>query len=534
VEYDYALNNASVLDGTGNPAYHASIAISGGKISRISPRPLHGKVTISCDGLTVCPGFIDIHSHSDVVPLAEQTVKRKMTSEKVMQGVTTEVNGNCSFSAAPLSDAHVDLLKDFMEPLGHFKYDIAWTTYAEYLTAIERAGLATNFVGLVGHGTLRIAVMGMQGRKADADEKKKMSSLLDDALNDGAFGLSTGLLYTPGSYADPSELIELCKVVAARYGIVTSHLRDYGDNLERSINEALNWSRSTGVRLQISHCMVVGQANWGTASKAVALIEKARAEQLDVAFDQYPYTAGMTDLRAALPPWMADGGPEDFRKRLQDPEARNRAGRDMTAGLESWESISRNIGWDNVVIGFCEGRKDLEGKSVSHSARESGKSSEDFVFDLLLTEPTTPLIVIHMMNENDVRLIMRHPLQMFGTDGIPTTGKTHPRTLGSYPRILSKFVKEESVLTVQDAVRRMTSFPASRVGLRDRGIVTEGLAADLVVFDHRRIKDRATFDEPNQYPEGIEHVFVNGVPAVRDGSYQASYSGRVLKPTMSP
>jgi N-acyl-D-amino-acid deacylase len=187
-----------------------------------------------------------------------------------------------------------------------------------------------------------------------------------------------------------------------------------------------------------------------------------------------------------------------------------------------------------VVIGFCEGRKDLEGKSVSHSARESGKSSEDFVFDLLLTEPTTPLIVIHMMNENDVRLIMRHPLQMFGTDGIPTTGKTHPRTLGSYPRILSKFVKEESVLTVQDAVRRMTSFPASRVGLRDRGIVTEGLAADLVVFDHRRIKDRATFDEPNQYPEGIEHVFVNGVPAVRDGSYQASYSGRVLKPTMSP
>jgi N-acyl-D-amino-acid deacylase len=238
----------------------------------------------------------------------------------------------------------------------------------------------------------------------------------------------------------------------------------------------------------------------------------------------------MTDLKAALPPWTAEGGPDEFKKRLHDPRSRQRAKLDMAQGLERWESISRRIGWENVVIGFCESRKDLEGKSITQCASLEGKTAEDFVFDLLLTEPTSPLIVIHMMSEADVKFLMRHPLQMFGTDGIPTPGKTHPRTLGSYPRVLRKFVIEDGVLTMQDAIRRMTSFPASRLGLRDRGIVAEGFAADLVVFDPERVRDKATFEQPNQYPEGINHVFVNGVAAVFEGNYQERYSGKVLTP----
>lgn len=530
MELDYALNDALVYDGTGNPPRRASVGIAGGRITQISSIPLQAKSRIGCEGLAVSPGFIDMHSHSDVVSLAERELKRKMTSEKVMQGVTTEVNGNCSFSAAPVSQEYKHLLANFMETLGHFDYTITWKTYREFLNTVEKARLATNFVGLVGHGALRIAAMGMQSREANDRELTLMKSMLDDSLSGGAFGLSTGLLYTPGSYAGSRELVELCRVVAAHNGIVTSHMRDYGDHIEDSVNEVLGWARATHVPVQISHYMLVGQSNWGRSRNAADFIDAARKEKLDVAFDQYPYTAGMTDLKAALPPWTAEGGPDEFKKRLKDPKSRQQAKLDMVQGLERWESISRRIGWENVVIGFCENRKDLEGKSISQCASKEGKSAEDFVFDLLLAEPASPLVVIHMLSEADVKFLMRHPLQMFGTDGIPTPGKTHPRTLGSYPRILRKFVIEDGVLTIQDAIRRMTSFPASRMGLRDRGIVAEGFAADLVVFDPERVKDRATFEQPNQYPEGINHVFVNGVAAVFEGEYQESYSGRVLTP----
>jgi N-acyl-D-aspartate/D-glutamate deacylase len=530
VELDHAFNDALVYDGTGNPPRRASVGIAGGRIIQISSKPLQAKSRISCEGLALCPGFIDMHSHSDVVSLAERGLKRKMASEKVMQGVATEVNGNCSFSAAPVSQEYKHLLADFMEPLGHFDYAITWKTYRDFLSTVEEAGLATNFVGLVGHGALRIAAMGMQSREANDGELAMMKSMLDDSLSGGAFGLSTGLLYTPGSYAGSQELVELCRVVAAHNGIVASHMRDYGDHIQDSVNEVLGWARATHVPVQISHYMLVGHLNWGRSRNAADLIDAARKEKLDVAFDQYPYTAGMTDLKAALPPWTAEGGPDEFKKRLKDPRSRQQAKLDMVQGLERWESISRRIGWENVVIGFCENRKDLEGKSISQCASIEGKSAEDFVFDLLLAEPASPLVVIHMMSEADVKFLMRHPLQMFGTDGIPTPGKTHPRTLGSYPRILRKFVIEDGVLTIQDAIRRMTSFPASRMGLRDRGIVAEGFAADLVVFDPERIKDRATFEQPNQYPEGINHVFVNGVPSVFEGEYQESYSGKVLTP----
>jgi N-acyl-D-amino-acid deacylase len=530
MEHDYAFNNALVYDGTGNPPRKASVGIGAGRITQISSKPLQAKNEINCGGLALCPGFIDMHSHSDVVSLAERELKRKMTSEKVMQGVTTEVNGNCSFSAAPVSEEHKHLLADFMETLGHFDYAITWKTYREFLSTVETAGLATNFVGLVGHGALRIAAMGMQGREANEMELAIMKSMLDDSLSGGAFGLSTGLLYTPGSYASSQELVELCKVVAAHNGIVASHMRDYGDHIQDSVDEVLGWARATRVPVQISHYMLVGQSNWGRSRDAADLIAAARKQELDVAFDQYPYTAGMTDLKAALPPWTAEGGPDEFKKRLHDPRSRQRAKVDMAQGLERWESISRRIGWENVVIGFCESRKDLEGKSITQCASLEGKTAEDFVFDLLLTEPTSPLIVIHMMSEADVKFLMRHPLQMFGTDGIPTPGKTHPRTLGSYPRVLRKFVIEDGVLTMQDAIRRMTSFPASRLGLRDRGIVAEGFAADLVVFDPERVRDKATFEQPNQYPEGINQVFVNGVAAVFEGNYQERYSGKVLTP----
>ena len=530
MELDYAFNDALVYDGTGNPPRKGSVGIARGKIIRISSQTLQANTRINSQGLALCPGFIDMHSHSDVVSLAERGLKRKMTSEKVLQGVTTEVNGNCSFSAAPVSQEYSHLIADFMEPLGHFDYTVSWSTYREFLSTVEKAGLATNFVGLVGHGALRIASMGMKNREANEAELSRMKSLLEESLSGGAFGMSTGLLYTPGSFAGPQELTALCGVVAEHKGIVASHMRDYGDHIQDSVGEVLGWARATNVRVQISHYMLVGQANWGKSKIAAELVDAGRKSGVDVAFDQYPYTAGMTDLKAALPPWTAEGGLEEFKKRLRNPGVRQRAKSDMIQGLENWESISRRIGWQNVVIGFCENRKELEGKTIVQCADEEGKSVEDFVFDLLLDESSSPLIVIHMMNEGDVKSLMKHPLQMFGTDGIPTPGKTHPRTLGSYPRILRKFTIEDGVLTMQDAIRRMTSFPASRMGLNDRGLVAEGFAADLVIFDPARIKDRGTFEQPNQYPDGVCHVFVNGVAAVFEGEFQENYSGVVLTP----
>jgi N-acyl-D-amino-acid deacylase len=526
---DLKIEGAQVIDGTGRPGARADVGIKDDRITAIGD--LHREPAgsnLHASGKVVAPGFIDMHSHSDW-----RLWENRRAESKVRQGVTTEVVGNCGFSPAPVSDEFLADLRGFAlhVPAG---MDFHWRSVGDYLKAFDASGTALNVAQLIGHGTLRVAAMGFARRSPTSAELSRMQKLLADGIEDGAWGLSTGLIYAPGSYATTEEIVALATVAGRHRGFYASHIRGEGATLLDAVQEAIHIGREADLPVQISHVKAAGRPNWGKVADALALVDAARDEGLDVMADVYPYTASSTMLRALLPDWALEGGIDAMLERLTDPDVRARIRRDVEAP-PTGQSLLDRIGWENVMVSSCTRRKDAEGKRISELAASRGMDALDAALELIVAEGGRGSMILFQLDERDLRRALVHEAVMIGSDGSAlapylAAGKPHPRSYGTFPRVLGEYAREERVLTLPQAIHKMTALPARRLGLKDRGVVAVGARADLVVFDPRRVADRATYQEPHQYPSGIEHVLVNGSFVIKDGAHTGSLPGRLLIP----
>jgi len=526
---DVVFKEASIIDGSGNPWFFGDIGIKDGKVRQIGRLASNARRILDLRGLVACPGFIDMHSHSDM-----NILTNPRATNKIMQGVTTEVTGNCGISPAPVNEEKVSQLKGYMSFMSK-GLDWSWKSLDDYFVKLKRERILVNIAPLVGQGTIRIAVMGFDERKPKPEELNKMKGLLKDTMEEGAFGFSTGLIYPPGCFSETEELIELAKILRDYDGIYATHVRGESYTLIDADEEAIRIGREAGVGVEISHHKACGKGNWGKVRVTLALIEQARKEGIDVTCDQYPYTASSTALSACLPPWAHEGGTGKLLKRLDDPGDRKRMREDIE-GKDDWDNMIKGNGWESISIASVnlDKNKDLEGRNLKQISQAKGKDPFDVFFDLLSEEKGGVSAVISEINEDDVRTVMRHPTMMVGSDGSSLspsspTGKPHPRNYGTFPRILGKYVREENVLTLEEAIRKMTSFPAQKLGIKDRGLLREGNWADIVVFDPDKIIDKATYEEPHQFPDGIEYVIVNGEIVVERGECTGKTPGEVLR-----
>lgn len=522
MKYDLLIQNGRILDGTGNPWYRADIGIIEGRIEAIGDlkrEPADEK--IDAKGLTVSPGFIDIHSHSDFTVLIDRRVE-----SKIRQGVTTEVVGNCGTSAAPMNAAVKAYRQKYMTSQLGEDFDFGWQTTNEYMKLIDSEGASFNVVTLVGQGTVRQNVMGYDDRSPTEAELEEMRKLVSESMEDGAWGLSTGLIYPPSCYAGTDEIAELAKVLVRYGGVYFSHIRDEGGKLLEAVKEAIEIGERAGVPVQIAHFKASGKNYWGKTEESLKLVEEARKMGVDVTFDQYPYTASSTGLSALLPQWAHEGGSAKLLERLRDPDIRRKI-------ADGPEVLTRDL--DTVVVSLAKKNPQFEGKSISEIAEIEGKLPMDEVFDLLLAEDAQVNIIAHGMSEDDVRRVMRSPYMMVGSDGravaprgILGEGKPHPRYYGTFPRVLGHYVRE-GVISMEEAVRKMTSAPAQRLGLWDRGMLKEGFKADLALFDPEKVNDKATFTNPHAYATGIPYVIVNGKIVIDDNEHTGVLPGRALR-----
>jgi N-acyl-D-amino-acid deacylase len=521
-DFDLLLSNARVISGTGNPWFRADVGIRAGRIATVGR--LEGRRAtrlIKADELFVAPGFIDTHSHYGLKVLQDAKCE-----PLVRQGITTALYGQDGFSAAPV-DGAAPLLRRAIAGLdGELDGAWPWRTFGEYLTHIAARPAAINSAALVGHGTLRLAAAGFEQRKLRPRELATMTRLAGAAMKEGAFGLSTGLIYPPSMYGDTEELIAVSRVVAEHGGIYVSHIRGEGAQLVLAVEEALRIGRRAGLPVHISHHKAIGAPNWGRVTDTVQRLARVRQEGWDVTADQYPYTAGSTTLTVFLPPWALAGGTARMLERLRDKTLRAKARQDMAQGLPRWEGHLTAA--KKIIISYCKKTKAVEGRTLDELARQRETDLAETIFDLLLENEGTASCVTFHISEDDVRTVMRAPFVNVCTDGL-IMGRPHPRVYGTYPRVLARYVREEGVLSLEEAIRKMTSLPAQRLGLADRGTIQTGMWADLVVFDAKQVLDRATYEDPFQYPEGIPHVLVNGEVVVERGEHTGARPGQVLR-----
>ncbi len=523
MDFDILIVNGRVVDGAGNPWFKADVGITGESISAIGKLQDSGVGrTIDAEGLVVAPGFIDIHGHSSYSVLIDPRVE-----SKVRQGVTTEVSGNCGTSPAPMNGAVREYRETFMRAQLPESFDLDWETMGEYLDKIDERGAAFNVVPLVGQGSVRQNVMGFEDRQPTKGELAEMRDLIAGAMKDGAWGMSSGLVTTPSCYADTDELTELAKMVAEHRGVYYIHLRGESETLFKALDEAFEIGKRSGVSLEIVHFKASGRDNWGNTEEGLRRIEEARAQGMDITLDQYPYIASSIGLSALIPPWAHEGGNDRLLERLRDPKVRRKI-------KEGPTRLTNEL--DDVLISFAKNKPDYEGKKVTEIARMEDKDPMDTVFDLLLAENAQAGMVVFGMSEEDVEQVMRSPYMMVCSDGVGVSpsgthnrGKPHPRYYGAFPRVLSRYVREKCVLSLQEAVRKMTSLPAQRIGLRDRGLLREGFKADVVLFDPETVNDEAAFTDPHRFPKGIPYVMVNGGLVVDGGGQTGALPGRVLR-----
>jgi N-acyl-D-amino-acid deacylase len=484
---------------------------------------------IDAAGKMVSPGFIDMHSHSDLFyfgcPSAES---------KIRQGVTTEVVGMCSFSQAPLRPDQRDIVRGWAGGIGA-SLDLRWETFAQYLDALRSVRPSVNIAHFVGHGALRIAAMGFEARPAGSDDLKGMQRLLGEAMDAGAFGFSTGLVYAPSAYSNTDELIALAKSMSSRGGYYFSHIRGESSMLLDSINEAIRIGEEGGVGVQVSHVKATGKENWPKIDAALRLFETARARGVDVLGDVYPYNAGSTKLDNMMPAWAHDGGIGKLLERLADRATRRRIVEECLIDGERWGTVSQGgIGFDQVFIATCR-RRELEGLNLAQIARQSGMAPAEVLMNLLLEEKCTIGMVSFSQSIENVSKVLAHPALMVGSDSIPLhegegdrPGKPHPRTYGTFPRVLGEYARERRLFSLETAVHKVTGMAATRIGLRERGLVKPGFFADLTVFDPATVKDESTYAEPHRYPTGIPYVLVNGAVVVDDRRLGSARTGRIL------
>ncbi len=529
--FDLLIVGGRVVDGTGAPWFGADVAVHGGKIVAVGKlKGAPARRTVDASGLVVAPGFIDLLGQSEYNVLVDPRA-----ASKIFQGITTEVTGEGE-SIAPLDEKVIAENQDFYKKYGVFP---DWRTLDQYFASLERRGVAINLGTFVGSGGVRAMVVGREKRKATPEELRRMEDLVDQAMKDGALGVSSSLQYIPNIYSETSELIALAKVAARYGGAYFTHQRSESSQIDASLDEVFRIAKEAGIRTQIWHLKTAYKPNFGRMPEVLKKIEDARARGIDVAANQYPWTRGSNGLDACLPPWVREGGREALLKRLSDPATRERVKADMARETSEWENQYLGAGSAEgvMVAEVLEPKlKPYEGRTIASIATSEKKDPRDVVIDLVLADRANASCIIAIMDEKDVRAALAHPLVSFGTDSPakatdgPLSHETsHPRGWGSAARILGHYVREEKVLRLEEAVRKMTSFAAEAAGLPDRGLVKPGFAADLVVFDPETVASRATFENPNQYSVGFRYVAVNGILVVDDGKLTGKTPGQPLR-----
>ena len=524
--YDYIIKGAEVIDGTGKDAFYTDIGISQGKIATLGEISDSQYPVINAKGCVVTPGFIDMHSHSDL-----ELLRQKTPDAKVRQGITTELLGQDGLGVAPVSSKDIGLISDLTAGLlGQLPREKwTWNTFDEYCLELSRRKIPNNVAVLTSHGPIRIKVMGMDNRPANPQELNHMRGLMRETLEAGAFGLSTGLIYPPCSFSTTEELVGLNKEVARRNGIFMVHQRDEGFHLRRSFAEVTDIASLSGVHLHISHLQAFGKTNWWLMDEIITRADAFIAKGGKLTWERYPYLAGCTVLTAVLPSWTFSSGTEALVKSLRDESFRKAIHDEFTKGLDVWHNRSISIGWQNIIVSAVNSAKNrwMEGRTCEDLAKVNNKNPIDFVCDLLAEENLAVTMINHYGSEDVLEKVLRHPNATVGTDGI-FGGQPHPRLYGTFPRFIHEFVNTKKILTLTEAIRKITSFPAGILGLNRRGIIKEGYWADLVIFDPDSFVDTATYDNPCRYPNGIHFVFVNGQIVVDKNGLTKDLPGHVL------
>ena len=519
-----------MYDGTGAAGQRLDLGIKGDKVERLGDLSSETATTIiDASGKAVAPGFINMLSWS-----VDSLMADGKSQGDIRQGVTLEIFGEGS-SMGPLNDA---MKKRMVEEMGDIKYDITWTTLSEYLQQLEKRGVSTNVASFVGATTIREHVIGLEDKKATAEQMEEMRALVRQEMEAGALGVGSSLIYAPAFYASTEELIELCKVAAQYKGKYISHIRSEGNRLVQAVDELIRISREAGLPAEIYHLKAAGKANWDKLDEVIAKVEKARAEGLKITADMYTYTAGATGLDAAMPPWVLDGGYEEAYKRLKDPATRKKIARAITTPSQDWENLYLAAGSPDrvLLVDFkSEALKPLTGKTLAEVAKMRGESIPDAIMNLVLEDRSRVGTVYFMMSEDNVRKELRLPWVSFGSDAASmapeppfTKSSAHPRAYGNVARLLGRYVRDEKIISLEQAVHRLSGLPATNLGLTDRGFLRPGMFADVVVFDPAQVADRATFEKPHQYAVGVNQVFVNGVQVLKDGEHTGATPGRAV------
>jgi N-acyl-D-amino-acid deacylase len=530
-DYDVVIRNGMLYDGTGAPPVTGGIAIRGDSIGLVgNVDGVRGTTEIDAGGLAVAPGFINMLSWA-----TESLLHDGRAQSDVRQGVTLEVFGE-GWSMGPLTDA---MKEQMTREQGDIRFDVAWTTLGEYLEHLEERGVSVNVASFVGATTVRIHELGYEDRAPAADELDRMRELVRQAMRDGALGVGSSLIYAPAFYADTDELVALVGAAHEHGGMYISHMRSEANRLLEAVDELISISRATGAPAEIYHLKAAGQANWGKLDEVIARVEAARAEGLRITTDMYTYPAGATGLDAAMPPWVQEGGYDAWAERLRDPAVRARVIREMRTPTDEWENLLLLSGSPEraILVGFrADSLKHLTGRTLAAVAAERGQSVEETAMDLVIRDGSRVGTVYFMMSEDNVRRQIALPWMSFGSDaealapeGEFLLSNPHPRAYGTFARLLGRYVRDEGVITLEEAVRRLTTLPAQNLGLRRRGQLAAGYYADVVIFDPATIIDHATFEEPHRYATGVRDVLVNGVPVLRDGEHTGATPGRVVR-----
>ena len=528
--YDLIIRHGTIYDGSAKPPFVGDVAIQGDKIVVVgSLKNARGRTEIDATGLAVAPGFINMLSWA-----TESLLYDGRSQSDIRQGVTLEVFGEGG-SMGPLNEK---MKKEMLEQQGDIKFDIKWSTLAEYLDYLVQRGISPNVASFIGATTVRIHEIGYEDRPPTPAELERMRALVRQAMEEGALGVGSSLIYAPAFYAKTDELVELCKVAAASGGMYISHMRSEGSRLEEAVDELLTIARQASIGAEIYHLKAAGKLNWGKLDAVIAKINGARAEGLRVTADMYTYPAGATGLDAAMPPWVQEGGLKAWIARLKDPAIRERVAREMSVATDKWENLYEAAGPEGILlVGFkSDALKPLTGKTLTQVAAMRAKSPQETAMDLVIEDDSRVGTIYFLMSEENIRKQIKLPWVSFGSDaespapeGPFLKSNTHPRAYGNVARLLGKYVRDEKLIPPEEAIRRLTSLPATNLKIQQRGLLKPGYFADVVIFDPAKIQDHATFEKPHQYSTGVVHVFVNGTQVLKDGEHTGAKPGRVVR-----
>ena len=532
-EYDVIVRGGTVYDGSGKPGVMADVAINGDTIVFIGDlSKAVGKIEVDANGQAVAPGFINMMSHAE-----ESLLLDGDSQSDIRQGITLEVLGEGSMG--PLSEKMKQESLDGMKRVPDWTYTIDWTSLGEYLESLQRRGISPNVASFVGISTIRVNQLGKENRAPTADEMERMKALVKQAMEEGAMGTTCALIYAPDNYATTEELIELSKVAAPYGGMYISHMRSEGNNILAAVDETIRIAREANMPAEIYHLKMGGKSNWGKLDSVIAKIDKANKSGLHISADMYTYTAGATGLDATMPPWVQEGGINEWIKRLKNPVIRKKVLQEMRTPTDKWENLLLNAGTPEgvLLLGFTnDSLKRYTGKTLGEVSRIYGKTPEETAMDLVITDSTRVGTAYFLMSEENIKRQIALPYLSFGSDaGSPTAAgmflkyKEHPRAYGNFSRLLGKYVRDEKVIPLEDAIRKLTSLPATNLKIKKRGLLEAGYFADVVVFDPEKVQDHATFEDPHQYSTGVMQVFVNGIQVLKDGEHTHAKPGRIVR-----